>query len=252
MLARTALSPEPPVAPFALAPMLRRLAVQDWLVFIYLLILHGALLNGVKNEHFIPNLLRVNLLLVFFLVGIGLTRTGMLSDGWFKAVLYRLAIYAPVQLSYFFFRQILPNVNPGALDRELYAIDIAVFGVEPALSLDPTVTPFTTEWFSFFYFGYFVVLAVHVVPILFFSRNQRVLGEFTLGMLLVFCIGHTVYMLVPGFGPYYAMRTAFDTSFPRGVWLDLVMNAVNSGGALKDIFPSLHTAGPLFIALFSF
>jgi membrane-associated phospholipid phosphatase len=31
-----------------------------------------------------------------------------------------------------------------------------------------------------------------------------------------------------------------------------VLNAVNSGGAQKDIFPSLHTAGPFFVSLFSF
>jgi membrane-associated phospholipid phosphatase len=30
------------------------------------------------------------------------------------------------------------------------------------------------------------------------------------------------------------------------------MNTVAEGGALKDIFPSLHTAAPTFIALYSF
>jgi membrane-associated phospholipid phosphatase len=30
------------------------------------------------------------------------------------------------------------------------------------------------------------------------------------------------------------------------------LNAVQSGGAQKDIFPSLHTAGPVFLSLFSF
>lgn len=232
--------------------MLPQLAVQDFLVGSYLVIVDLAILCGEKNAHFVDNLLRINALLAFFLVGMALTRSSALGEGWPKAVLYRLAIYAPVQLSYFFFRQILPSVNPGSLDAELHAFDTRFFGIEPALALDALVTPFTTEWFSFFYFGYFIVLAVHVVPILFFARNQRVLGEFTLGMLLIFCIGHSVYMLVPGFGPYFAMRDAFSTPFPRGTWLDMVMNAVNSGGALKDIFPSLHTAAPLFLALFSF
>lgn len=249
---RTALSPEPPVARVTSTSFLRELAPQDWLVFTYLLGLEFAVLSGQRDAHFTANVLRVNLLLAFFLVGIALTRTHALRGGWGKAVLYRLAIYAPVQLSYFFFRQILPSVNPGTLDRELYTLDLSLFGVEPAIVFDKLVTPTTTEWFSFFYFGYFVVLAVHVMPILFFSRNQRLLGEFTLGMLLVFCIGHTVYMIVPGFGPYYAMKSSFESEFPRGVWLDLVMNTVSSGGALKDIFPSLHTAAPLFIGLFSF
>ncbi|HEY8943909.1 MAG TPA: phosphatase PAP2 family protein [Polyangiaceae bacterium] len=254
MLAQTetALSPEPPTARATGHSFLRELGVQDWLVGAYLILLNAAILQGQRGPTFTGNLIKVNLLAVFFAVGIGLTRSGALKDGWIKAILYRLALYAPVQLSYFFFREILPSVNPGSLDVELHDLDIALFGVEPAVLLDRVVTPTTTEWFSFFYFGYFVVLAVHVVPILFFSRNHRVLSEFTLGMLLVFCIGHIVYMLVPGFGPYYAMKDAFATPFPRGVWLDLVMNTVSSGGALKDIFPSLHTAGPLFIALFSY
>src|ERR1041384_7609192 len=176
MLARAALPSEPPVAPTTSPSLLQKLAVQDWLVLAYLLVLNVAILRGLKNEHFTHNLVRINLLLAFFLVGIGLTRTNVLRDGWPKAVLYRLAIYAPVQLSYFFFRQILPSVNPGALDKELYAIDVALFGVEPALTFDRFVTPFTTEWFSFFYFGYFLVLAIHVVPVLFLSRHQRLLG----------------------------------------------------------------------------
>ena len=252
MLARTRLSPAPPAAPLAFRRVLEQLAVQDYLVFCYLILVDLAILRGERNVHYADNLLRINGLLAFFLVGMALTRTRVMREGWPKAILYRLAIYAPVQLSYFFFRQILPSVNPGSLDAELLALDTHFFGIEPAVVFDALVTPFTTEWFSFFYFGYFIVLAVHVVPILFFSRNQRILGEFTLGMLLVFCIGHSVYMLVPGFGPYFAMQDAFSTPFPRGVWLDMVMNAVNSGGALKDIFPSLHTAAPLFIALFSF
>lgn len=256
MLASNDTSLSPPPAPRAtpagLASFLRELALQDWLVLTYLLLLNAALLQGQRGASLIPNLLKVNLLLLLFALGVGLSRTAVLPEGWGKAILYRVAIYAPVQLSYFFFREILPSVNPGALDAQLHTLDISLFGAEPAVLMDSIVTPATTEWFSFFYFGYFVVLAVHVVPILFFSRDRRVLGEFTLGMLLIFCIGHTVYMLVPGFGPYHAMKASFQTPFPRGVWLDLVMNAVNSGGALKDIFPSLHTAGPLFIALISF
>lgn len=248
----TALPPATPKSAPGRPAFVRELALQDWLVFGYLILLDLALLQGERGEAFVPNLVKVNLLLLLFLVGVGLTRTSALKDGWVKAILYRVALYAPVQVSYFFFRQILPNVNPGALDQELYEVDIALFGMEPAVVFDRIVSPTTTEWFSFFYFGYFVVLAVHVVPILFFARDRRILGEFTLGMVLLFCIGHIVYMLVPGFGPYHAMATSFQTPFPRGVWLDVVMDAVNSSGALKDIFPSLHTAAPLFIVLFSY
>jgi hypothetical protein len=75
---------------------------------------------------------------------------------------------------------------------------------------------------------------------------------FMLGMLIIVCVGHTGYILVPGFGPYRAMPEMFQHELPSGLWMDLVWSTVRSGGAMKDIFPSLHTAGPCFIAMFSF
>jgi membrane-associated phospholipid phosphatase len=129
---------------------------------------------------------------------------------------------------------------------------MAIFGVEPAMAMDTIVNSITTEWFAFFYFGYFFLLALHVIPILFLSRRPHILGEFSFGMLFLFTFGHIGYMLVPGYGPYKAMSGEFQNAFPSGMWLDMVMSAVASGGAQKDIFPSLHTAAPTLIALFSF
>jgi membrane-associated phospholipid phosphatase len=129
---------------------------------------------------------------------------------------------------------------------------VALFGSEPAVTLDAVVTQTTTEWFAFFYFGYFFVLATHVLPILFLAREPRRLGEFTFGLVFLFSVGHTLYMLVPGFGPYRALAGEFHHALPEGLWLDIVMESVAEGGALKDIFPSLHTAAPTFILLYSF
>jgi hypothetical protein len=176
----------------------------------------------------------------------------MLRHTFWGPLMYRLAIYGTVQVSYFFFHDLLPIVNSGSLDSELYRFDLATFGFEPAMFMDSFVGAHTTEWFAFFYFGYFFLLALHVIPILMFSKDHRLLAEFALGMLVVFCIGHTVYMLVPGYGPYKAMAEHFQHQFPHGMWLDMVMTTVHAGGAQKDIFPSLHTAAPTFIALFSF
>jgi membrane-associated phospholipid phosphatase len=231
---------------------LSELGPQDWMVLGYVTVLLVAVLQGERGATFGKNLTAVVTLAIVGVAGILLARTGMLREGWPKGVLYRVAIYGPVQISYFFFRDLLPAINPGALDQKLHTLDLQLFGVEPAIALDRVVTSTNTEWFAFFYFGYFFVLAVHVVPILFLSRSQRVLGEFAFGMVFIFCVGHTVYMLVPGFGPYRAMANEFHTALPHGLWLDLVMDTVKSGGAQKDIFPSLHTAAPTFIALFSF
>lgn len=227
-------------------------APQDWVVFVYLVILNVA--GIMADPH--PDKSRVQLevfgLLLVLVVTLVLVRWKILKDGWLSPFLYRLAIYGTVQMSYFVFRDYLPVVNPRELDLSLYALDIKFFGIEPALWFDRFVTPVTTEWFAFFYFSYFFVLAVHVIPILFLVRRTRLLGEFTLGMLTLFCTGHVLYMLVPGFGPFRAMPEYFQHAFPGGLWLDDVMATVASSGAQKDIFPSLHTGAPTFITLFSY
>jgi membrane-associated phospholipid phosphatase len=71
-------------------------------------------------------------------------------------------------------------------------------------------------------------------------------------MLLVFCVGQFLYTLVPGFGPYRAIAHLFAHPLPSGYWVDTVMETVKTGGAQKDIFPSIHTAAPTFITLYSF
>src|SRR5690606_145792 len=134
--------------------------------------------------------------------------------------------------------------------EQLYQLDLRFLGVEPAVALDAWITPATSEWFAFFYFSYFFLLALHVIPMLFFVRHRELMGEVTLGMIGLVCIVHVVYMLVPGFGP--VRHLTFEHALPSGMWHDIVINTVNSGGAQKDIFPSLHTAGPSFCALFSF
>ncbi len=147
---------------------------------------------------------------------------------------------------------LLPAARDRTVDRALLAFDRAMFGFEPAVAWDRFVTPATTEWFSFFYFGYFVLLLAHVVPILFFERRLRVLGEFALGMVTVYCVGQITYMIMPGFGPYQGMT--FSHSLEGSTWWPLVQASVAAVDETKrtDIFPSLHTAGPTFLALFSF
>jgi membrane-associated phospholipid phosphatase len=143
-------------------------------------------------------------------------------------------------------------VNTTTVDRKLYQLDLSLFHFEPAMAWDHFVNSATTEWFSFFYFGYFLLMAVHVVPLLFFGRRKQIVGEFTFALIVLFSIGHTLYMVVPGYGPYRAMAGAFQNAFPNGPWHSLVMEAVHSGGAQMDIFPSLHTGAPTMLALFSY
>ncbi len=230
----------------------REMAVQDWIVFGYLLTLNVAVLSAMRHTTLTDALAKLIGLLVFQVVSLIIVRGGLIKHGIVAPLLYRFAIYGTVQSSYFLFRDLLPVINPGALDRELYHLDLRLFGFEPAMAMDSWVNSTTTEWFAFFYFGYFFLLALHVIPMLLFGKKEPLLSEFCFGMLFVFCVGHVIYTLVPGYGPYRAMAEQFTNPLPKGIWRDLVMSTVASGGAQKDIFPSLHTGAPTFILLWSF
>lgn len=231
---------------------IHELSLHDYLVIGYAFALNVAALSAPTGAARTACLAMAAPLFVWVTCSVFLVRSRIVRHPFAAPLIYRLGIYGTVQLSYFLFANFLPLINSSSLDRELYRLDLGLFGFEPALVMDRWVTPTTTEWFAFFYFGYFFLLAVHVLGLLFFARHQRILGEFCLGVLTVFCVGHIVYILVPGWGPYKVMAHEFRHAFPDGAWVDMVMATVASGGAQKDIFPSIHTAAPTFIALFSY
>lgn len=235
-----------------LCAFVTRCSPQDWVVLTYLLLLNAVLLVRIGEPGYLRSALQMGSLLGFFLFVIVPVRGNFLRDGFVAPLAYRVAIHGTVQTSYFFFVAYLPLVNPGNLDHQLYALDLRLFGFEPSVVLERFISPFTSEWFAFFYFCYFFVLAIHSIPIVLFERRERLLGEFTLGMLLVFCTGHLGYLCIPGFGPVRELEGYWTQQFPSGLWVDTVLETVKSGGAQKDIFPSLHTAAPTFITLFSF
>lgn len=228
-------------------------SLNDWLSLSYLLVFNLLLLGAEAGPERVRSALRGGTLLgLFVMLTLVFGRTQALQNAWWRALCYRLGHLCGVQLSYFALAEYLPAVNPRALDEQLYELDLWLFGAEPAMLLDRFVTPATTEWFAFFYYSYFFLLVSHVVPIVFFGRNARLLGEFAFGMVFVTAVGHLMYTLVPGFGPHRAFADAFSQPLPDGLWWGLVLDLVNQGGAQKDIFPSLHTAIPTFLLLYSF
>ena len=229
----------------------KNLAAQDWFITLYFGILMIALVNGSGPGR--PECIRkVAIDFGCFFVGLLLTRGGVIPHRSFaNGMVYRFALFLSVFLSYFQLREILPAVSLRAVDAQILDFDLRVFGVEPSLAWDKYVTPATTEWFSFFYFGYFFVLSAHILPMMFNGKNPDRLAHFSLGIFMVFGIGHLVYMLVPGFGPYKYLGPRFEHELSGGLFWGLVRATVDAGGAQKDIFPSLHTAVPTFFLLFS-
>ena len=232
--------------------LVSELAVQDWFVIVYVAILFGAVWIAPDSPERTMNLQRLfglSAMLVVTTLGV---RGGLAGKGLFASVLYRVGMLGVVLISYFMLQGLLPVVNTGALDAELYALDLRLFGFEPALAMDRFVTPRTTEWFAFFYYSYFFLISAFVLPLLFFGRRMRLFADFAIAFMGVYCVAHVLYMVVPGYGPYKFLASEFTNPLPMGFWYERVLEAVNSAGAHKDIFPSLHTAGPFTCFLFAF
>jgi hypothetical protein len=224
----------------------------DWIIVFFFSVLTVAVLLG-SGPHREESLGLVALDWTVLAAGLSLSRGGILPRGGFaSALVYRLTVFGTIVSSYFELRVILPAVSTRAVDASLFAFDMRAFHVEPSLAWDRFVTPQTTEWFAFFYFGYFFLLAIHTIPFALFVKSTDLVARFALGITIVFCVGHTTYMLVPGYGPYAYLTNEFHHELTGGFFWGLVKEAVAAGGAQKDIFPSLHTAVPTFFALFSF
>jgi hypothetical protein len=129
--------------------------------------------------------------------------------------------------------------------------DRALLGETPALLLAPLASnAAVVEWFAFFYFSYYVLLAVGFLPALWGDRGSRAMRELFVGATVISCVGYATYTLVPGLGPYASID--FAAPLVGGVWWRAVCSTVAVGGAKLDIFPSLHTAFPVFLTLHAF
>lgn len=230
------------------------LAAQDWLLLVYLavLLVQVVLGHGSRRTTAIEC---VSLDLAVWTGALALTRSTLLSNyPRVTSIVYRAGIGIPVLASFLQLQWILPTAGRPPVDAQLYAFDMRVFGVEPALAWDRFVSPASTEWFAFFYYGYFFLIAVHVIPMLAMARSSAFLARFSFGFIALYCIGHALYGFVPAYGPYAYLGSDFQHTLQGSTWWRLVRSAVDSvdGGARTDVFPSLHTALPTFLSLFSF
>jgi hypothetical protein len=228
-----------------------RLAAHDWLLIGYLLtLLYEVLFGGGPRRG--PAAAGLALDLAMFVGVLALVRRDDPPRSRLYALIYRLGVLFALLGSFLELQWILPAASGTAMDASLYAFDLRVFGFEPAEALERYATPRTTEWFAFFYYGYFVIVAVHVLPALFLGKEQRFLTTFGFGFLWLYCVGHVSYTVVPAYGPY--AHLAFHRPLEGALWWPLVERTVASvdGSARTDVFPSLHTAGPTFLALYAF
>jgi hypothetical protein len=228
---------------------LHEIAAHEWLLGTYLVLFcaMSAQRSGLRSLS--TSLLLADLCVFAALVFVA--RSALTRGTWLAPLACRGAVVFALGATFAQLDLVLPSITRHNYDAQIFAFDLRVFGVEPALAWDRWVTPATTEWFSFFYFGYFFLIAAHVLTVTLAVREPRLRHEFVLLVTLVFGLGHLSYTLVPGFGPFRELAPAFEHRLDGPVFWRCVTHAVGAGGARTDIFPSLHTAVPTALSLFS-
>jgi hypothetical protein len=227
----------------------RNLAPQDVLVVSFELYLW---LRALLAPHSAEAIYARNVsfgLLASSVIAVALCRGELLPAGPLRAVLHRLGLALPLAGVYLALRRYLPALALAPCDGVLLALDRRWLGETPAVLLERFASPSAVEWFAFCYYAYFFLVGGYVLGSLLRDRGSRA-AELMLGIALVTALGQSLYTLVPGVGPH--AFELFAQPLAGGVWWQRVVALVAGAGAGMDIFPSLHTAHPVLIALHAF
>jgi len=228
----------------------RNLAPQDVLVLGFLLYLW---LRALLIPYGAPAIYARNVsfgLLASSAIAIALCRGELLPPGPLRALLHRLGLALPLAGVYLALRRYLPALALQPCDFALLALDRQLFGETPAVLLERFASRAAVDWFAFCYYAYFFLIGGYVVGTLLRDRGARA-AELVLGIALVTALGQSLYTLVPGVGPHAASEL-FAGPLDGGAWWGRVLALVARAGAGLDIFPSLHTAHPVLLALHAF
>jgi len=227
-------------------------AMQDWLVALYVVAMACAVALGDGPRR--GTAARGVALDALVFAGVVASRGNFIRSRLVAGLLYRAGLIGTVVLSFFQLQHLHATARHVTYDAALFALDLRFVGFEPAIAWEVFATPATTEWFASFYFGYFLVVCAYTLPLLLFERRMEILSEMSAGILFVVCVGHTIYLLVPGQGPYVHLATSFERELEGAVFWPLVQATVGLGeeSARRDIFPSLHTALPTLLTIASF
>lgn len=227
---------------------LHNLCPLDLYVFTFLIYFNLVLWGASESPDASYARVAVGVGLALWTSAVLLSRGEALTHPRARGIIHRFSLLLSVLGLYLAsMRQALAALKPELVDAQLAALDRAIFGEVPAQLFERFATPTLTEWLAFCYFCYFLIVILSTFPSAFFGRSTLSRGLVS-GSILIVCIGHMIYTLVPGRGPYVALT--FQAELEGGFFWDVVNQMVVAQGALLDIFPSLHTALPSFVVIY--
>lgn len=163
--------------------------------------------------------------------------------------IYRFAPLVAACMVYFRMKDVFAIINPRELDASLHAIDRSLFGTDLSVWIEPYLTRGIVDWFAFWYWLYFPMVLVGILWAILLARDPAQRARFAVGTILCFLVGHVVYTIVPGLGPWHYLADQYR-GVQEGGWFFNANWRTYRTGALHDIFPSLHTAVSTWYAIF--
>ncbi len=228
-------------------------AMCDWILAAYFFTVIVGLTRGRPSPARDTYLVLVSAVLILFMGAVYVFRLRFepRRAGFGLQLAYHLLPLVAILTFYLNLRPILPIINGASYDDSLYQLDVRLLGFEPTLLVERWSSRNVVEWFSFFYYSYFFLIASFVFVLILTCTDDERLSHFATGIILIVAIGHFIYTLVPGLGPYMYLAHEYRAPLEGGTFYNLILEAVSGAGPLRDIFPSLHTALPTFCALYA-
>lgn len=144
-------------------------------------------------------------------------------------------------------------VHPKDFDTTLALLDRRLFGVDPVSWLQQFARPWLTEGLQLAYTSFYLLPLVLLFA-LYISMRFGDFRKAQFGMLLCFYLSYLGYFVVPALGPRLGSEGVVDA--PRGLFLSgaiqSMLNHLERAGAMRDAFPSGHTAVALVVQWYAF
>lgn len=196
--------------------VLLHVGLLEWLILAELLALGMRLLQAPDRAAAEPYLWGVGGCLLLWGVSTWIFRSRFDGRRW-PRLAFNVAQLVACLAPFVWLKAIIPIIHPGEVDALLRGWDMSLFGFDAAVWLERFATPFTSEWFSVVYFGYYVVGGLVVLYLIFFHRRIEELCEFALIILGVNFVAFVLYTIFPALGPYHLLASEFKGPLPGPV-----------------------------------
>ena len=183
---------------------------------------------------------------------------------WRQALLRTLYDWGPLIIVMWMFESLEPYtgvIRRDVFDRQLYELDLAVFGVEPTVWAGKLHHPLLTDWMSITYGLYFITPMVLATMLSIRGRRED-FREMSTAVVLQLGIGFLLFLVFPAGPPRYYEPLmhggpgAFEPQHLHSYFglFELQQGAFDSAdpARTRSAFPSLHCSLALLTLIYSY